>query len=158
MNQVSFIKKKTKNRKMATKGETTNTGLKGATLDTGLKGATLDTGLKGAVTLLKTPLDKLEYQRQYNAEHAEEIRKYQQKYYEEHRTERIAQQKERNKANKEELKKTWTKYAIEHRAEIKERRHSYGTYDCECGSLNLLVLNRTTHEKTKKHAKHLIKQ
>ena len=156
MNRVSFIKKKTKNRKMATKGETTNTGLKGATLDTGLKGATLDTGLKGAT--LKTPLDKLEYQRQYNAEHADEIRKYQQKYYEEHRTERIAQQKERNKANKEELKKTWTKYAIEHRAEIKERRHSYGTYDCECGSLNLLVLNRTTHEKTKKHAKHLIKQ
>ena len=133
---------------------------KGANLtdSDGLKGATLtdSVGLKGAT--LKTPLDKLEYQRQYNAEHAEEIRKYQQKYYEEHRTERIAQQKERNKANKEELKKTWTKYAIKHRAEIKERRHSYGTYDCECGSLNLLVLNRTTHEKTKKHAKHLIKQ
>jgi hypothetical protein len=134
--------------------------IKAATLDKGLKGVTLDKGLKG-VTLgatLKTPLDKLEYQRQYNAEHAEEIRKYQQKYYEEHRTERIAQQKERNKANKEELKKTWAKYAVEHRAEIKERRHSYGTYDCPCGSLNLLVLNRTTHEKTKKHAKHLIKQ
>jgi hypothetical protein len=129
-----------------------------ATLDKGLKGATLtdSVGLKGVT--LKTPLDKLEYQRQYNAEHAEEIRKYQQKYYEAHRTERIAQQKERNKANKEELKKTWAKYAVEHRAEIKERRHSYGTYDCACGSLNLLVLNRTTHEKTKKHAKYLIKQ
>ncbi len=143
MNQVSFIKKKTKNRKMSATNLNT-----GATL--------VNTGLKGAT--LKTPLDKLEYQRQYNAEHAEEIRKYQQKYYEEHRTERIAQQKERNKANKEELKKTWAKYAVEHRAEIKERRHSYGTYDCECGSLNLLVLNRTTHEKTKKHGKHLIKQ
>ena len=107
---------------------------------------------------LKTPADKLEYQRQYNAEHAEEIRKYQKKYYETHRAERIAQQKERNKANKEELKKTWSTYAKEHRTEISERRRSYGIYDCECGSLNLLVLNRTTHEKTKKHAKHLIKQ
>jgi hypothetical protein len=136
---------------------TLDTGLKGATLDTGLKGATLvNTGLKGAT--LKTPLDKLEYQRHYNAEHVEEIRKYQQKYYEAHRAERIERQKERNKANKEELKQKSAKYAIEHRAEIKERRHSYGTYDCECGSLNLLVLNRTTHEKTKKHAKHLIKQ
>jgi hypothetical protein len=142
LNRVSFIKKKTKNRKMAA----TNVNM----------GEAIDTGLKG--TTLKTPLDKLEYQRQYNAEHAEEIRKYQQKYYEEHRTERIERQKERNKANKEELKKTWAKYAIKHRAEIKERRHSYGTYNCECGSLNLLVLNRTTHEKTKKHAKHLIKQ
>ena len=157
---------------MATIIEATSTGLKGATLvNTGLKGATLtegvmgatlvNTGLKGATlgaTLLKTPLDKLEYQRQYNAKHAEEIRKYQQKYYEEHRVERIERQKERNKANKEKLKDTWAKYATEHRAEIKERRHSYGTYDCECGSLNLLVLNRTTHEKTKKHTKHLIKQ
>ena len=134
---------------MATIIEATSTGLKGATL--------VNTGLKGA-TLLKTPLDKLEYQRQYNAKHAEEIRKYQQKYYEEHRVERIERQKERNKANKEKLKDTWAKYATEHRAEIKERRHSYGTYDCPCGSLNLLVLNRTTHEKTKKHAKHLIKQ
>ena len=143
---------------MATINEATNTGLKGATLvNKGLKGATLvNTGLKGAT--LKTPLDKLEYQRQYNAKHAEEIRKYQQKYYEEHRVERIERQKERNKANKEKLKDTWAKYATEHRAEIKERRHSYGTYDCPCGSLNLLVLNRTTHEKTKKHTKHLIKQ
>jgi hypothetical protein len=62
-----------------------------------------------------------------------------------------------NKA-KEELKKKCAKYAKEHRAEISERRRSYGTYDCQCGSLNLLVLNRTTHEKTKKHTKHLIKQ
>ena len=145
---------------MATIIEATSTGLKGATLvNTGLKGAT-NTGLKGATlgATLKTPIDKLEYQRQYNAKHAEEIRKYQQKYYEEHRVERIERQKERNKANKEKLKDTWAKYATEHRAEIKERRHSYGTYDCECGSLNLLVLNRTTHEKTKKHTKHLIKQ
>jgi len=137
---------------------TTTVGLNDVTLvNTGSNSATLvNTGSKGAT--LKTPLDKLEYQRQYNSKHAEEIRKYQQKYYEEHRAERIERQKERNKANKEVMKKTWAKYAVEHRAEIKERRHSYGTYDCPCGSLNLLVLNRTTHEKTKKHTKHLIKQ
>lgn len=116
-----------------------------------------DTGLNG-FTLSKTPADKLEYQRQYNLKHADKIRQYQQKYYEAHREEKIEQQKKRNNANKEELKKTWAKYAKERRTEIKERRHSYGTYDCPCGSMNLLVLNRTTHEKTNKHKKHLIKQ
>ena len=99
----------------------------------------------------KTPSERIEYQRRYNAENADKIREYQQKYYEAHRAEKIARQKERNKANHEQLKKTWAKYAKEHREEIKERRHSYGTYNCQCGSQNLLVLNRTTHEKTKKH-------
>jgi hypothetical protein len=106
-------------------------------------------------TLLKTPIEKIEYQKRYNTEHADKIRLYQQKYYEAHREERITQQKQRNKENHTHLKEMSSKYAKEHREAINERRRNYGTYDCTCGSLNLLVLNRTTHEKSQKHKKHI---
>jgi hypothetical protein len=102
----------------------------------------------------KTPAEKLEYQRIYNEAHAEKIRAYQHQYYEARRTEKIEQQKERYKKNPEQMKKAWSKYAKDHREEINERRRGYGTYDCDCGSKNLLVCNRTTHQKSNKHLKH----
>ena len=64
-------------------------------------------------------------------------------------------QQQRNKENHTHLKEMSSKYAKEHREAINERRRNYGTYDCTCGSLNLLVLNRTTHEKSQKHNKHI---